>query len=114
MLGALQKSGTGLSKKNHAISWISSTYRYRRTYSTEHAIPRHKLYPFAGKGLSALVGPPDNFRYLPEPVLCPRFRSSKGPLTDRFCNKMPDPDVKTVRLRACPHPLWRLSAAIVP
>ena len=72
-----------------------------RTYSTERAIPRHKLYPFAGKGLSAFVGPPDNFRYLPEPVLSRRFRSSKGPLTDRFRNKLPGPDVKTVMLRAC-------------
>jgi hypothetical protein len=39
------------------------------TYSTERAIARHKLYRFAGKGFTALVGPKDNFRYLLEPVL---------------------------------------------
>jgi hypothetical protein len=75
--------------------------RHGRTYSTECAISRHKPYPFVRKGFSALMGPPDNFRYLPEPILFRRFRSSKGPFTDCFRNKLPGPDVKTVMLRAC-------------
>jgi hypothetical protein len=40
-----------------------------RTYSTERAIARYKLYHFAGKEFTAFVGPPDDFRYFPEPVL---------------------------------------------
>jgi hypothetical protein len=72
-----------------------------RTYSTERAIPRHTLYLFAEKGFSAFIGPLDNFRYLPEPVLSCRFRSQKGPFTHRFPNKLPGPDGKTVMLGVC-------------
>jgi hypothetical protein len=52
--------------------WITSSvgtvdtdmFQHYRTCGTEHAIARHKLYPFSRKGFTALVGPQNNFRYL--------------------------------------------------
>jgi hypothetical protein len=71
--GELKENGTPRDNLLlNLFQWIGMTSPYR-TYSAERAIPRHKLYPVAEKGFSALVGPPANFGYLPEPVLSRQF-----------------------------------------
>jgi hypothetical protein len=68
------------------------------TYSTERAIPRHKLYPFAGKGFNAFVGPPDNFRYFQEPVLFHLIQRLAEGMAGHFSAELPVPKVKTAIL----------------
>jgi hypothetical protein len=57
---------------------LAPSVPHDRTHSTEYAIARRKLYPFAKKGFTASVGPQDHCRYQGEPAMIGRNAPPRG------------------------------------